>query len=83
MRIYIVISLSFFSPQSFHVSINIQVLCVVGDVSFLHDTNGLAILNQRYENERKKYILVFVLRYLSPVLCSVFIYPRSTMDSRK
>lgn len=58
MRIYMVISSSFFSPQSFHVSINIQVLCVVGDVSFLHDTNGLAILNQRYENERNKYLLV-------------------------
>lgn len=25
-----------------------QVVCVVGDVSFLHDTNGLAILKQRY-----------------------------------
>ena len=51
-----VISSSFFSPQSFHVPINIQVLCVLGDVSFLHDTNGLAILNKRYENERKKNI---------------------------
>lgn len=25
-----------------------QVVCVVGDISFLHDTNGLAILKQRY-----------------------------------
>ncbi|XP_077237681.1 2-oxoglutarate decarboxylase/hydro-lyase/magnesium ion-binding protein isoform X2 [Tasmannia lanceolata] len=24
-----------------------RVLCVIGDISFLHDTNGLAILNQR------------------------------------
>ena len=29
-------------------------LCVVGDVSFLHDTNGLAILNQRYDGRKKK-----------------------------
>lgn len=33
-----------------HIStIFVQVVCVVGDVSFLHDTNGLAILNQRLE----------------------------------
>ncbi|XP_023512020.1 protein PHYLLO, chloroplastic isoform X3 [Cucurbita pepo subsp. pepo] len=31
----------------FSVGCNKRVLCVVGDVSFLHDTNGLAILNQR------------------------------------
>ncbi|XP_024934015.3 protein PHYLLO, chloroplastic isoform X2 [Ziziphus jujuba] len=31
----------------FAVGCNKRVLCVVGDISFLHDTNGLAILNQR------------------------------------
>ncbi|XP_040374185.1 protein PHYLLO, chloroplastic isoform X8 [Rosa chinensis] len=31
----------------FAVGCNKRVLCVIGDVSFLHDTNGLAIVNQR------------------------------------
>ncbi|PON74619.1 Menaquinone biosynthesis protein MenD [Parasponia andersonii] len=31
----------------FAVGCNKRVLCVIGDVSFLHDTNGLALLNQR------------------------------------
>ncbi|MBA0828474.1 hypothetical protein Goarm_013146 [Gossypium armourianum] len=31
----------------FAVGCNKRVLCVVGDISFLHDTNGLAILKQR------------------------------------
>ncbi|XP_038893380.1 protein PHYLLO, chloroplastic isoform X5 [Benincasa hispida] len=31
----------------FSVGCNKRVLCLVGDISFLHDTNGLAILNQR------------------------------------
>ncbi|KAF8399244.1 hypothetical protein HHK36_015109 [Tetracentron sinense] len=31
----------------FAVGCNKRVFCVLGDVSFLHDTNGLAILNQR------------------------------------
>ncbi|CAL8994804.1 unnamed protein product [Prunus brigantina] len=31
----------------FAVGCNKQVLCVIGDISFLHDTNGLAIVNQR------------------------------------
>ncbi|XP_038694901.1 protein PHYLLO, chloroplastic isoform X2 [Tripterygium wilfordii] len=31
----------------FAVGCNKRVLCVIGDVSFLHDTNGLAILKQR------------------------------------
>ncbi|XP_058112414.1 protein PHYLLO, chloroplastic isoform X2 [Magnolia sinica] len=31
----------------FAVGSNKRVLCVIGDVSFLHDTNGLAILRQR------------------------------------
>ncbi|XP_006437819.2 protein PHYLLO, chloroplastic [Citrus clementina] len=31
----------------FAVGCNKHVLCVVGDISFLHDTNGLAILKQR------------------------------------
>ncbi|KAL2582256.1 hypothetical protein AAZV13_15G229700 [Glycine max] len=31
----------------FAVGCNKKVLCVIGDISLLHDTNGLAILNQR------------------------------------
>ncbi|GLU04852.1 hypothetical protein SLE2022_219810 [Rubroshorea leprosula] len=31
----------------FAVGCNKRVFCLIGDVSFLHDTNGLAILNQR------------------------------------
>ncbi|XP_057478284.1 protein PHYLLO, chloroplastic isoform X2 [Actinidia eriantha] len=31
----------------FAVGCNKQVICVIGDVSFLHDTNGLALLKQR------------------------------------
>ncbi|XP_061990446.1 protein PHYLLO, chloroplastic isoform X1 [Rosa rugosa] len=31
----------------FAIGCNKRVLCVIGDVSFLHDTNGLAIVNQR------------------------------------
>ncbi|XP_020225950.1 protein PHYLLO, chloroplastic isoform X3 [Cajanus cajan] len=31
----------------FSVGCNKKVLCVIGDISLLHDTNGLAILNQR------------------------------------
>jgi isochorismate synthase/2-succinyl-5-enolpyruvyl-6-hydroxy-3-cyclohexene-1-carboxylate synthase/2-succinyl-6-hydroxy-2,4-cyclohexadiene-1-carboxylate synthase/O-succinylbenzoate synthase len=31
----------------FAVGSNKHVFCVVGDISFLHDTNGLALLNQR------------------------------------
>ncbi|KAK1315767.1 hypothetical protein QJS10_CPA05g02086 [Acorus calamus] len=35
-----------------------RVLCVVGDMSFLHDTNGLAILNQRIS---RKPITILVI----------------------
>ncbi|KAL5828551.1 hypothetical protein ACOSQ3_018019 [Xanthoceras sorbifolium] len=42
----------------FSVGCNRQVLCVIGDVSFLHDTNGLAILNQRV---LRKPILILVI----------------------
>lgn len=35
-----------------------KVFCVVGDVSFLHDTNGLAILNQR---TRRKAMTILVV----------------------
>ncbi|XP_050372499.1 protein PHYLLO, chloroplastic isoform X2 [Argentina anserina] len=31
----------------FAVGCNKRVVCIIGDVSFLHDTNGLAIVNQR------------------------------------
>ncbi|XP_075659886.1 protein PHYLLO, chloroplastic isoform X2 [Castanea sativa] len=42
----------------FAVGCNKQVLCVIGDVSFLHDTNGLAILNQR--KSRKPMTIVVI-----------------------
>ncbi|XP_020083251.1 protein PHYLLO, chloroplastic isoform X4 [Ananas comosus] len=42
----------------FAVGCNKQVFCMIGDVSFLHDTNGLAILNQRV---RRKPIIVIVI----------------------
>ncbi|KAJ8774552.1 hypothetical protein K2173_016998 [Erythroxylum novogranatense] len=35
------------SAIGFAVGCGKRVLCVIGDISFLHDTNGLAILNQR------------------------------------
>ncbi|XVE74433.1 hypothetical protein DITRI_Ditri12bG0017000 [Diplodiscus trichospermus] len=35
------------SAIGFAVGCNKRVLCIVGDISFLHDTNGLAILKQR------------------------------------
>ncbi|EXB44935.1 Protein PHYLLO [Morus notabilis] len=42
----------------FAVGCNKRVICVIGDVSFLHDTNGLAILNQRVS---RKPITVVVI----------------------
>ncbi|XP_062163333.1 protein PHYLLO, chloroplastic isoform X1 [Alnus glutinosa] len=42
----------------FAVGCNRRVLCVMGDVSFLHDTNGLAILNQR--KSRKPMTVVVI-----------------------
>ncbi|KAH9772172.1 protein PHYLLO [Citrus sinensis] len=42
----------------FAVGCNKHVLCVVGDISFLHDTNGLAILKQRM---KRKPILMLVI----------------------
>ncbi|KAH9707758.1 protein PHYLLO [Citrus sinensis] len=42
----------------FAVGCNKHVLCVVGDISFLHDTNGLAILKQRM---KRKPILMLVM----------------------
>ncbi|ONK69405.1 uncharacterized protein A4U43_C05F22510 [Asparagus officinalis] len=42
----------------FSVGSDKKVLCVIGDVSFLHDTNGLAILNQR--SKRKPMTILIV-----------------------
>lgn len=42
----------------FAVGCNKRVFCLIGDVSFLHDTNGLALLNQRMF---RKPITVFVI----------------------
>lgn len=35
----------------FAVGCNKRVICLMGDVSFLHDTNGLALLNQRVQRK--------------------------------
>ncbi|WVZ74855.1 hypothetical protein U9M48_022979 [Paspalum notatum var. saurae] len=42
----------------FAVGSNKHVFCVVGDISFLHDTNGLALLNQR---ARRKPMTIIVI----------------------
>ncbi|XP_038988053.1 protein PHYLLO, chloroplastic isoform X7 [Phoenix dactylifera] len=42
----------------FAVGCNKRVICVIGDISFLHDTNGLAILNQR---ARRKPMTILVI----------------------
>ncbi|KAF8653016.1 hypothetical protein HU200_062451 [Digitaria exilis] len=42
----------------FAVGSNKHVFCVVGDVSFLHDTNGLALLNQRARRKPMTIIVV-------------------------
>ncbi|KAL6634634.1 hypothetical protein ACP70R_027305 [Stipagrostis hirtigluma subsp. patula] len=42
----------------FAVGSNKHVFCVVGDISFLHDTNGLALLNQR---TRRKPMTIIVI----------------------
>ncbi|OVA12536.1 Thiamine pyrophosphate enzyme [Macleaya cordata] len=42
----------------FAVGCNKRVFCIVGDISFLHDTNGLAILNQR---TRRKPMTILVV----------------------
>ncbi|KAM7464415.1 hypothetical protein LguiA_032536 [Lonicera macranthoides] len=42
----------------FAVGCNKRVLCIIGDVSFLHDTNGLALLKQRVA---RKQITILVI----------------------
>ncbi|RLN09825.1 protein PHYLLO, chloroplastic isoform X1 [Panicum miliaceum] len=42
----------------FAVGSNKHVFCVVGDISFLHDTNGLALLNQRVRRKPMTIIVV-------------------------
>ncbi|XP_072992961.1 protein PHYLLO, chloroplastic isoform X2 [Typha latifolia] len=42
----------------FAVGCNKRVLCMIGDVSFLHDTNGLSLLSQR---ARRKPITVIII----------------------
>ncbi|CAL5021226.1 unnamed protein product [Urochloa decumbens] len=42
----------------FAVGSNKHVFCVVGDISFLHDTNGLALLNQRAPRKPMTIIVV-------------------------
>ncbi|KAJ3679628.1 hypothetical protein LUZ60_017639 [Juncus effusus] len=46
------------SAIGFSVGSNKKVLCMVGDVSFLHDTNGLSLLNQK---SRRKPITIIVV----------------------
>ncbi|PKA52996.1 Protein PHYLLO, chloroplastic [Apostasia shenzhenica] len=42
----------------FAVGCNKRVLCVVGDISFLHDTNGLAILSNRMKRKPMTVIVI-------------------------
>ncbi|KAB5538297.1 hypothetical protein DKX38_015830 [Salix brachista] len=42
----------------FAVGSNKQVLCLVGDVSMLHDTNGLAILTQRVSRKPMRILVI-------------------------
>ncbi|CAK7326442.1 unnamed protein product [Dovyalis caffra] len=42
----------------FAVGCNKQVLCLVGDVSMLHDTNGLAILNKRMPRKPIRILVI-------------------------
>ncbi|XP_019053464.1 PREDICTED: protein PHYLLO, chloroplastic isoform X2 [Nelumbo nucifera] len=42
----------------FAVGCNKRVLCLIGDVSFLHDTNGLALLNQRIRRKPMTIVVV-------------------------
>ncbi|XP_011009175.1 PREDICTED: protein PHYLLO, chloroplastic isoform X3 [Populus euphratica] len=42
----------------FAVGCNKQVLCLVGDVSMLHDTNGLAILTQRVSTKPMRILVI-------------------------
>lgn len=37
---------------------NKRVLCMIGDISFLHDTNGLAILNQRIKRKPMTILVI-------------------------
>lgn len=42
----------------FAVGSNKHVFCVVGDISFLHDTNGLSLLNQRAQRKPMTVIVI-------------------------
>ncbi|XP_042431039.1 protein PHYLLO, chloroplastic-like isoform X2 [Zingiber officinale] len=42
----------------FAVGCNKHVLCLIGDVSFLHDTNGLAILNERVKRKPLTVVVI-------------------------
>ncbi|XP_073113105.1 protein PHYLLO, chloroplastic isoform X4 [Elaeis guineensis] len=42
----------------FAVGCNKRVICVIGDISFLHDTNGLAILNQRTKRKPMTILVI-------------------------
>ncbi|KAL7603912.1 hypothetical protein Lser_V15G15247 [Lactuca serriola] len=42
----------------FAVGHNKKVVCVIGDVSFLHDTNGLALLKQRISRKQMTIIVI-------------------------
>ena len=69
---------SFLFRQTYTLSyfyINVQVLCVIGDVSFLHDTNGLAILNQRWE------IYLVVLKACVTLYSCIFFFPFNFLSS--
>ncbi|XP_006647426.2 protein PHYLLO, chloroplastic [Oryza brachyantha] len=42
----------------FAIGSNKHVLCVIGDISFLHDTNGLSLLNQRVHRKPMTVIVI-------------------------
>lgn len=42
----------------FSVGHNKRVVCVIGDVSFLHDTNGLALLKQRISRKQMTIVVI-------------------------
>ncbi|WOK95438.1 protein PHYLLO, chloroplastic isoform X2 [Canna indica] len=62
----------------FAVGCNKQVLCLIGDVSFLHDTNGLAILNQRVK--RKPITIVVINNHGGGIFSLLPIAKRANPD---
>ncbi|XP_043715830.1 protein PHYLLO, chloroplastic isoform X2 [Telopea speciosissima] len=62
----------------FAVGCNRRVICLIGDVSFLHDTNGLAILNQRI---RRKPLTIIVVNNHGGAIFSLLPIANQTQPS--